>query len=224
MKVLIRFIHPWCILVLGVSLSAGGCFLPPAANVQDARTVGKGQVRAAGYWSGLNDTDASEGESAKLADEFGGIVGVGVSESAELQLRLERLDYAEESDGYQFVSFSPKFGLVADRLAVMVPIGLYFGEDVEWQETFQIQPAIIGSVPVSEKFEVNMSGRVALPFNSDLYTWGILGFGVGLSSDLDRWAILPEISYSIALDDDTDEVSNILGYGLALTFYFGEEE
>lgn len=222
MQVLIRLVHPWCILAIAVSLTAGGCFLPPAANVQDARTVGAGRVRAAAYWSGLKDTDAAAGEDAKLADEFGGIFGVGVSKSAELQFRLEKIDLVGEDDGYQFVSFSPKFSLVADKLAFMVPIGVYFGEGVGWQETFQIQPALIGSAPVSEKFEVNMSGRLVVPFNSDLYKWGILGFGIGVSSDLDRWAILPEVSYSIALGDNTDEISNILGYGLALTFYLGE--
>ena len=222
MKTLIRFFHPWCILAIGVCLTAEGCFLPPAANVQDARTVGKGRVRAAGYWSGLKDTDAAPGEDAKLADEFGGILGVGVSESAELQFRLERIDFAQEDDGYQFLSFSPKFGLVRDKLAFMVPIGLYFGGGLQWQETFQIQPSLIGSAPVNDNFEVNMSGRFVVPFNSDLYKWAILGFGFGVSSDLDRWALLPEISYSIALNDDADAISDILGYGFALTFYLGQ--
>jgi len=221
MKTLIRLVHPWCILAIGVSLTAGGCLLPPAANVQDARTVGEGRVRAAGYWSGLKDTDAAPGEDAKLADEFGGILGVGVSESTELQFRLERIDFGQEDDGYQFLSFSPKFGLVTDKLAFMVPVGIYFGGGLAWQETFQIQPSLIGSVPVNENFEVNMSGRLVVPFNSDLYKWGILGLGIGVSSDLDRWALLPEISYSIALNDDTNDISDILGYGLALTFYLG---
>jgi len=195
---------------------AGGCFLPPAANVQDARMVGQGNVRAAGFWSGLNGTEEDE----KAADEFGALLGVGLGEKSELQLRVERIDLADEDDGYQFMSLGPKFGLVEDQLALLVPFGFYFGEDIEMADTFQIQPAILGTIPVSQAFEVNASGRVALPFDSDLFTWAIFGFGVGFSPDLDRWAILPEISYSIALDEE--DADSYFGYGLALTIRTGD--
>jgi len=208
---------PWQITSsLIVWLLFGGCFLPPAANMQDARLVGKDHVRAAAFWSGLNN--AEEGE--KSADEFGILLGAGLSDAAELQLRFERIDFVDEDDGYQFISLGPKLGLVKDQLAVLIPLGAYMGTDIDIQDTFQIQPAMIGTIAANESFEVNVSGRVALPFDSDLITWAILGFGFGISSDLDRWAIMPEISYSIALDED--DVDSFLGYGVGLCVRTGD--
>ena len=106
-----------------------------------------------------------------------------------------------------------------NRLAILVPFGFYLGDGIEAFQTFQIQPGLLETVLVSRNFEVNASQRLILPFNEDLFTWLNLGLGVGLSSDLDRWAILPEISYSISLDEE--DVDSILSYGVALVFMPG---
>ena len=208
----------WKILCGVVAASVlGGCFLPPAANLQDARMVGKGNVRVTGFWSGLNDT-GEDGE--KVADEYGAMLGFGSSDRTEIQVRFERIAFADGDDGYQFLSIGPKFGLVEDRLALLVPGGVYVGEDIGWVETIQFQPALMGSLPVSRNFEFNTAARFILPLDPDLFTWFNVGFGVGLSSDLDRWAILPEVSYSICLDEG--EVDPIFSYGVALVFLPGD--
>jgi hypothetical protein len=194
----------------------GGCLLPPAANVQDARIVGDRGVRVTAHWSGLHASGDGGGE--KLGDEFGVLLGVGVGDATELQLRVERLEPSGGEDGYQFLSFGPKFGLMKDRLALLIPSGVYLGGGIEPLETFQIQPAFLETVLLSPQFELNASQRLILPFNPDLFTWLNLGFGVGLSTDLDRWAILPEISYSISLDGQEP----ILSYGVALVMFSGQ--
>jgi hypothetical protein len=199
------------------ALILGGCFLPPAGNVQDARTVGKGNVRVTGFWSGL--VDAGE-DGEKLADEFGVLLGLGGSDRSEIQLRIERIDLTDEDDGYQFASLGPKFGLIEDQVALLVPLGWYMGEDVETSETFQIQPGLLETVSVNRNFEVNAAQRFIIPFNSGLFTWLNLGFGVGLSTDLDRWAILPEVSYSICLDEA--EVDPVFSYGVAVVVRTGD--
>jgi hypothetical protein len=203
----------WCV---AFATTLGGCLLP-AANLQDARVVGEGNVRATGYWSGLNTTGSG---GKRVGDEFGVLIGVGGSERSELQVRFERLESADGDGGYQFISLGPKFGLVEDQLAVLVPIGVYAGEDIEWAETFQIHPGLIGSIPVNRSLEFNAAGKLIIPFNPDLLIWLNIGFGLGLSSDFDRWAVLPEVGYSVCLDE-TGDVDSILSYGVALAIYAG---
>lgn len=208
----------WWLACIGVALLfLGGCFLPPAGNVQDARLVGKGNVRATAFWSGLESTGDGEGE--KVADEFGALLGVGVGDKTEFQLRFERFDFADDDYGYEFLSLGPKIGLIEDRLALLIPLGLYLGGDIESMETFQIQPGLLETALLNQYFEINASQRLILPFNQDLLTWLNLGFGVGLSTDLDRWAILPEVSYSICLDEE--DADSILSYGVALVLVTG---
>ncbi|MDH3197740.1 MAG: hypothetical protein OEO21_05815 [Candidatus Krumholzibacteria bacterium] len=198
------------------ALILGGCFLPPAGNVQDARTVGKGNVRVTGFWSGI---DAHRQEGDATADEFGALIGVGGSDRSEIQLRFERLDFRDEDEGYQFISLGPKFGLIEDRLALLVPIGWYLGEDIEWTETLQIHPGLLETFPVNPILEINAAQRLILPFSSNVWMWLNLGLGVGLSTNFDRWAILPEISYSVSLDEkDTD----VFSYGVAVVVRTGD--
>jgi hypothetical protein len=209
---------PWTILLIGVvPLIAGGCLLPPAAGLQDARMVGEGNVRATAFWSGHNATGE---DNEKLADEYGALLGIGTSDRVEMQIRFDRIAFTDGDGGYQFLSVGPKFGLIRDRLALLVPAGMYFGEDMDGENTVQLQPEVLGSLPVDPRFELNAVGRFILPIDRDLWSWLTLGFGVGLSTDFNRWALLPEVSYSICVDED--EVDPVISYGLALVFLTGD--
>jgi hypothetical protein len=196
------------ILVLIIS----GCY-PPAANVQDARMVGKGGARLTGYWYGVENTGD---EGGKVANVYGGLLGIGSSDRTEVQFRLDHFDFVEDDDGdagYSFVSVGPKFGFSGDRLALLVPLGMYVGQDMAF-ESIQIHPTLLATQPVGRSFEVNAGAKFMFPFNQDYYTWLSLNAGVGLSSNLDRWVLLPEVSYSICLDES--EIDPVWTYGVAL--------
>jgi hypothetical protein len=199
------------ILVLIVS----GCY-PPAATMQDARMVGKNNARLTGYWYGLED--AGDG-GEKVANVYGGLLGIGSSDRTEVQFRLDHFSFVgagdDEDSGYEFVSIAPKFGLSEDRLALLVPIGMYIENGISF-ETTQIHPTLLASQPVGRGFEVNAAAKVIFPFDQDYYTWFDVGVGVGVSSDLDRWMLLPEVSYTICLDED--EVDPVWTYGIALVY------
>lgn len=206
----------WRILLAGVaSLTLVGC-LPPAANLQDARMVGKDNVRLTGFSYGLDET--GEG-GEKIANVYGGLFGVGTSDRTEIQFRLDHFDFAGDDNSYEFVSIGPKIELVKDRLALLVPLGVYSHGGILW-ESVQIHPGLLGSLPVGRYVEINAAERFILPFDQDYLTWINLGFGVGLSTDFDRWALLPEVSYSVCLDED--EVDPIFSYGVALVFLPGD--
>jgi len=198
--------------VIALVLVISGCF-PPSASMQDARMVGKGGARLTGYWYGLEDAGAG-GE--KVANVYGGLLGIGSSDRTEVQFRLDHFDFVDDDDdnsGYSFVSVGPKFGFSENRLAFLVPLGMYVGEDMAF-ESIQIHPTLLATQPVDRRFEVNAAAKLLLPLDPDYFTWLCLGAGVGLSSNLDRWVLLPEVSYSISLDED--DVDPVWTYGVAL--------
>jgi hypothetical protein len=207
----------WRIVCCGALAAVlGGC-LPPAANLQDARVMDKGQVRLTGFWSNLESAGAGGEE---LADEYGGLIGIGGGSETEFQLRIERLALPDEGEGYEFISFGPKIGVIEDRLAVLVPVGVNVGEDVEWLETIQIHPALLGSIPLSRNFEINSAAKLIFPINGSMVIWLNFGLGFGISTDLERWAILPEVGYSRCLDES--EIEPVFNYGIALALYTGD--
>jgi hypothetical protein len=196
------------VLVLIIS----GCY-PPAANMQDARMIGKGGARLTGYWYGLEDAGV---DVEKVANVYGGLLGIGSSDRTEVQFRLDHFDFVNDDDddsGYSFVSVGPKIGFSENRLAFLVPLGMYVGEDMAF-ESVQIHPTLLATQPVRGGFEVNGAAKLVLPFDQDYFTWMCLGAGVGLSSNLDRWVLMPELSYSICLDEG--EVHPVWTYGVAL--------
>lgn len=50
----------------------------------------------------------------------------------------------------------------------------------------------------------------------------MFNLGLGLSNDLNEWAILPEIGF--AKDLTNDEQGLLVSYGAAVVFYFGDPE
>jgi hypothetical protein len=194
-------------------VSAGG--YPPASSVQDARTIGKNNVRVTGYWFGLKDTgDGGD----KIANVYGGLLGIGTGERTEIQFRFDHFDFVDSDRAYDFVSVAPKFDLAKGRLALLVPFGLYADDGLKG-DSFQIHPGVLGTLRAGRFLEVNVAARLMFPFDQDYLTWFNLGVGIGLSTDLDRWAILPELGCSICLDESS--IDPVFSYGIALLFPTG---
>ena len=201
-------------LAVATGLILGG-WMPPAASVQDARTIGKNNVRVTGYWFGLKDTgDGGD----KIANVYGGLLGIGAGERTEIQFRFDHFDFVDSDRAYDFVSVAPKFDLVEDQLALLIPFGLYADDGLRG-DSFQIHPGVLGTLQAGQFFEVNAAAKLMFPFDQEYLTWFNLGVGVGLSTDLDRWAILPELSYSICLNES--EVDPVFSYGIALVYPSG---
>jgi hypothetical protein len=209
-KTIPRFV--WQIpLLVAASLILGG-WMPPAASLQNAHMVGDEQVRVAGSWYGLKDT--GEG-GEKLTNTFAGLLGVGLNDRTELQFRFDHFDFSDSDVNYEFVSVGAKVGLIEDRLALVLPLGMYARDGIEWSSV-QIHPGAVGTLQAGQYVEVNASGKILFPFDQDNLIWFNLGVGVGFSTDLDRWAILPEIGYSVCLDEG--EVDPVFSYGFSFVF------
>jgi len=136
----------------------GGCFVPPSASLQSARTVDKEKARLTPYWSGIRETGESENE--KIADEFGILAGIGVGNQAELQLRYDRIQLTgEDEDGYNFTSLGPKFSTANQRIAFILPVGFYYGSGISAGDTFQIHPGMIGTIPFAQTVDLRAEQR-----------------------------------------------------------------
>jgi hypothetical protein len=63
------------------------------------------------------------------------------------------------------------------------------------------------------------AARLMFPFDQDYLAWFNSGVWVGLSRDLGRWAILPELGYSICLDESS--IDPVFSCGIAPVFPTG---
>jgi hypothetical protein len=220
-KVVARFLS-----VGFVSMVGGGCFHPPMANMQSARTVVGSQVRIAPYYSAIDQDidDAASGESeGRDADEFGMLLGIGAGDGTEFQLRYDRFEQAQDGDGgYNFTSLGLKMAAVKNVLAFTVPLGFYWGDDISTLETLEIDPSVIATLPLGDRFEATGAVRAIVPVNPDLVQRIVVNLGFSLSTDVSRWAIMPEVGYSVDVDDSDSDP--FISYGLALVFFTPQEK
>ncbi len=166
------------------------------AELQSARLAGPGKFEIT---PGLTVATASaNGMSERTTTQFGIQVARGLASWADLRLRYEYIDIADDAeDGFNIVGFGPKFGLVADRLALHTPLGFAFGGQVtDGSETLVFRPTVLYTHPVTEQIELTTAGKGFVWLNDDSVD-NLLGadLGLGLSTDLERWVFRPEFGF-----------------------------
>jgi hypothetical protein len=209
---------PRAILTVG-SLLAAGC-APVFSDLQSAKLVGRDRVEVTPAYTYVQHSDTSiesssppccggpddDGESSKLQDEWGLQLATGVHERIDLRARYV---YVE---GIHVLGFGPKLGLVRDKVALHLPVGFAFGEDVDSGESWQIHPTLLLTAPVNRHVELNASAKALIPF-SDGDTLAAFNVGAGFG-DLDRWAIRPEIGFMFNPGDSGHYTQFSVGFTL----------
>ncbi|MEO5601842.1 MAG: hypothetical protein ABIR06_13030 [Cyclobacteriaceae bacterium] len=165
---------------------------PLFSDMHSARLVGKKQFEIT---PGYSSVGAPQPEmKAGISNYLGIQAAYGLSDNVELRFRFEhswlKKTFADEVDKSNFnvIGIGPKISLVKDRLAVFLPIGLAAGSLVEFQ------PTILGTIPIlRNKIDFNPSVKHLLDL-CDVCWQPLIAFnlGVGISSDITRWAIRPE--------------------------------
>ena len=170
---------------------ASGC-AAPFADLQGARTAGRGNLEVTGSFSSVHFS--SEGESGELQREYTAQLAAGTSDKTDWRFRYTRIGPPGDGGegGLNVFGVGPKFANARQTFAVALPVGFAFGEDIEVGDTFQFHPTMFFTIPSGRSFETNLSGKALIPV-----TGGSTGFaanlGFGISSDLDRWALRPEV-------------------------------
>lgn len=186
-----------------LALLLSQCVVP----YESARMLPKGEVEIKGAFTHARVN--FEGESEKLDNGLGVAVGYGVSEKFNVKLRYEH--FSNEGSA-NFACIGPKLAIVQDRIAAALPIGLYFDEgETEWVAS----PMFLFTLPnASNTFEATLGIRGDKIFEED--TDWLVGFnlGLGISKDLSRWAIRPDIGIAFSPGNE----DTYLTFGLAASY------
>ena len=210
--------------VLAICLLVAGCFwqgcAPVFSEMQSARMLKKGQTELTGHYSAVSLN--AEGETEKVQNQVGLQLGTGVADNVNLRVRLERISSAIDEEFFDdlpsiyAVGFGPKLGNPGGNVAINLPVGFAFGEDVRTEKSWEFQPTLLFTVPVTPQFEINPSGKALIPIgNPDLDVLVAFNLGLGISSDLNRWALRPEVGYLFNPGEDGHYFHWSLGVSVA---------
>jgi hypothetical protein len=195
-------------LLISVLLIASGCFAPVNLSFENAELLDKGETKVQASYSSYYGPEYDENSSnlfrnVHYHNNFGVALGYGISNNFNLGLRYERFKPLTEikifgekfewgSKGFNYLEVGNKIRIKDDKLAVGIPVSLYFIEDVSF---FSIDPRIYWTFRSNNKFETTLTPKAHLFFGDEVGFEPGFTLGFGLSDDLDKWAFRPEIGY-----------------------------
>ena len=188
------------ILSILILVLVSGCFAPLNSVFDNATLPQKNELRIIGSYSGYYGPDNEEG-LIHLNDNLGFSLGYGFSDNFNLNFRYEYLDVKYEYDFWginlasekvNYFGLSSKINLKKDKLALGVPVGVYFA-DGEYLGII-LDPMLYVTFRNSDKFEFNVIPKAHIG-TQDISILPGISMGLGLSKNLDKWAIRPEIGY-----------------------------
>lgn len=215
-------------IALSVSTLCSCYGVAPVTNqYEKAGTLGKGNLELMGAFT--THTVTVDGESNSTNDNYGFRAGYGISDHVDVKLRYERLvpTYREDGDptGIDYISVVPKVAIVPRKFAVLLPISRYtYTDEFEGQkERYNINsiaPQLLYTATTPKnKFDFTLGAKGDYTFSSDngehesdFFVGATMG--AGFSSNLDKWAIRPEVGILFK----PGESGNYWSYGVAAQF------
>lgn len=193
----------WILLLMPVLAS---CVAPVNLPFESARMLKKGEVDVQGNLSAYLD------DGVLVNTNYGAKVGYGLSDEHTLKLRYERLQpaYARDqslslftvnySEPVDFFEFESKLK-TGRRSAAGIALAYYSFDVVSVEPRYYIT----FSNP-RNTLECTLTPKLHVFVSQSISVFPGLSFGLGLSSDLDRWALRPEVGWD-----------GYVSYGAALT-------
>jgi hypothetical protein len=206
-------------LILSLCLTSCMTVAPVNQHYERAATLGKGNIEASGSISGYVADDAP------LNKNYGFRLGYGISDKADVKLRYEkRIPFDTSLRNTDYVSIVPKFNIRENRLSLLAPISRYqtrhrFEGKTLDEVSYSFAPQVIRTFTnPKNNFDFSVSTKVEFLFHNMAADEFFLGFnmGAGVSTNLDRWAIRPEVGYQLRPFQGNYAWS--YGVGLQLTF------
>lgn len=212
-----------CLWLLAfVMLCSCGSISPVINQYEKAGTLKKGNFEFMGNFTGYSVSGG--GETAGLNNNFGFRIGYGISDKVDIKLRYERLkpstdmDY-ENSNSVNYFSLVPKFALIPDKFSLVVPISHYAAKEEDGPEgedaySFStITPQLIYTITNAKNtvdFTPGLKADILFAGDGGGVLFGAT-IGAGFSSNLNKWAIRPEVGI-LSIGGGASFVS----YGIAL--------
>ena len=192
--------------LLAFILFLSNCVVP----YESARMLPKGAMELKGSYT--HASERFEGESASINDGLGFGFGYGVTDRINVKLRYERLFLSDsDGEGLNYIAFGPKFALIPDKLAVIFPFGAY---TYDGESTWGVHPNLMATFPgKNNKFEATVGARTDIFFEEGADMLIGLNLGLGISQDLDRWAVRPD--FGLVFNPGEDGVLLTFGVGFS---------
>jgi len=191
-----------CLLFLVLVLMAGCA--APFSDLQSAKLAGKGKVEATPSFSTIQYSDDNNDDSRHVQDNFGIQAAYGMSNNADFRLRFEHIVIDKEGeDPFNVIGFGPKIGIVEGAVALNLPFGFALRDGIDVSETWEFHPTLLLTPLGGNQFEVNTSAKAIIPLNrenSDVLI--AFNLGVGLSRNMEKWAIRPEVGILLNPGED----------------------
>ena len=185
-------------------------FAPVNNQYEKAATLKQGNIELSGSFTGYSA--GGVGGTVSTNNNFGFRAGYGISDKVDLKFRYERLvprdgfdseDIFDEGNitGVNYFSIIPKFALIPEKLALLVPLSQYsFKEEVDGKENNgtmnSIAPQLIYTLTnTKNKSDFSFGIKADCLLNNNGGGGVLLGtsIGAGFSSDLSKWAVRPEV-------------------------------
>lgn len=193
------------------------CFAPINTSFESARMLKKGEVEAAGFYS--HYAAAADGESDGINNNFGLRLGYGICDKFDLKLRYERIILVEEadSDPVNYLDIAPKYQIIPGKFAGTLPLGFYFADG---ESQFVLSPKLLFTYPTSDRFEITVASKADIFPDDETEVYLGFNLGLGISQNLNRWAIRPELGLMI----NPGEEGRYWAYGVAVTGVLGKRK
>jgi hypothetical protein len=218
--------HRNFLIVIAFSVLAASCgFVPVNTQFERAATLGKGNVELMGGFTANNVSGGGDGEN--INNNFGFRAGYGVYDKFDLKLRYERLTPSGKDldfKGADYISIVPKFELIPEKFSLLVPVShysykySYWDDKGEKEQLFSIAPQILYTFTNPRKTsDLSLGVKADYLFHGNGEGGGLLlgmNVGAGFSSNLNKWAIRPELG-AVFLGG-----GSFLSYGLGLQYFF----
>lgn len=187
------------------SLMLSGCYA--YSSFQTAKTVEKGKWQGTASYS--SNYSLQNGDGNFVNGTYEAQLRTGLSEKSDIGLRYAYLDF----DDANLISIEPKLALIPGKFSVVAPLGMYFGSAISENESIHLSPGFIATYPFNKNFDASVGSRYMI-FFSDSDNLLAVNFGLGLSTNLDKWAIRPEVGYLFNPGND----GYYFQYGVGLSF------
>jgi hypothetical protein len=131
-------------------------------------------------------------------------------------MRFEHVWVDDGGGNANVLGIGPKISLMKDHLALYVPVGFAFGEDVgDVSETWEIHPTILATIQVGDFVEINPSVKYLLLLAEDSDDFVAFNLGLGIHLGSSKFVLRPEYGLMYLLGED----GHYSQLSVGLTFY-----
>ncbi len=153
-------------------------------------------------------------DTTHVWNDYGVRAMFGVSDRLNVGVGYNRTQLSLGEDyGFNSIAFGPKVGLVADRVAVAVPVGFSFGEDIEVADSWQVHPTLLMTFPMNQRVDFNPAVRFVIPTREGADTLIAVHAGFGVRTGR-RLILRPEAAF--VFNPGEDGVVWTFGLGASL--------